>query len=88
MHKVRIINPSRDSGSTQGTEVWLDDFKLDGVTQVTFEASLDSVYQCNVSLNVRVLEIEGRMRVHIEAADYGAVMELVEERAAARAASE
>jgi hypothetical protein len=88
MHKVRIINPSRDNGSTLGTEVWLDDFKLDGVTHVTFEAAINSVYQCNVSLNVRVLEIEGRMRVHIEAADYDAVMQLVEERAAKRAASD
>ena len=87
MHRVRIVNPSSDSGSTEGTEVWLDDFKLDAVTHVTFEAALKSVYQCNVSLNVSVLEIEGRMRVHIEAADYGAVMELVEERAAARAAA-
>jgi hypothetical protein len=63
-----------------GTEVWLDDFKLDSVTHVTFEAALNSVYQCNVSLNVSVLEIEGRMRVHIDATDYGAVMELVDER--------
>ncbi len=87
MHKVRIVNPSRDDGSTLGTEVWLDDFKLDAVTHVEFEAAMQSVYRCNVSLNVRVLEIEGRMRVNIEAVDYDAVMQLVDERAAARAAT-
>lgn len=87
MHKVRIINPTNDSGSTMYTEVWLDDFKLDGVTHVTFEAALNEVYHCNVSMNVRVQEIEGRMKVHIDAVDYQAIMELVEERAAARAAT-
>jgi hypothetical protein len=87
VHKVRIVNPSSDSGSTQGTEVWLDDFQLDAVTGVTFYAQLNSVYQLDVSMNVRVMEVEGYMKVHIEAADYEAVLQLVEERAAARAAT-
>lgn len=88
MHKVRIINPESDSGSTQGTEVWLDDFKLDAVTGISFNARLDSVYQLDVSMNVRVMEVEGYMKVHIDATDYEAVMELIEKRAAERAASE
>ena len=87
MHKVRIVNVERDSGSTQGTEVWLDDFKLDAVTGVTFYARLNSVYQLDVSMNVRVMEVEGYMKVHIDATDYEAVLELIEERRAARAAA-
>jgi hypothetical protein len=69
VHRVRIVNPSRDNGSTLGTEVWLDGRKLDGVTGLAFEARLDSVYSLTLSLNVELAEIAGTMRVGLAAVE-------------------
>jgi len=57
MHKLRIVNPSSDSGDTMGTEVWLDDRKLDGVTYLSFEAKIKSMYHVQIGINVFLDEI-------------------------------
>ena len=69
MHKVRIINPSRDNGSTEGTEIYLDGRKVDGVTGATFEVALHDVYHLTLTLNVILEEVEGTARVRIAAVD-------------------
>ena len=69
MHKVRIVNPHSDSGVTQGTEVYLDGRKMDGVTGATFEAALNTVYHLTLTLNVILEEVEGTARVTIASVD-------------------
>lgn len=69
MHKVRIVNPHRDSGATEGTEIYLDGKKMDGVTGVTFGAVINDVYRLTLNLNVRLQEVEGTARVTIAAVD-------------------
>jgi hypothetical protein len=69
MHRVRIVNPHTDNGSTRGTEVYLDGRKMDGVTGATFEAAMGAVYHLTLTLNVVLEEVEGTARVTIAAVD-------------------
>jgi hypothetical protein len=69
VHRVRIVNPHTDSGATQGTEVYLDGRRMDGVTGATFEAGLDTVYHLTLMLNVTLEEVEGTARVTIASVD-------------------
>lgn len=69
MHKLRIVGT--ESGATQGTEVWLDDKRLEGVTRVYFGAELNSICTADITLLVSKADIESRPRLFIRAINYG-----------------
>lgn len=68
MHKLRIVGTK--NGATRGTEVWLDDMRLQGVTRVHFGAELNDVCKADISINVCKVEIESRSRLLIQAVNY------------------
>lgn len=61
MHKLRIVGT--ESGKTQGTEVWLDDRRLEGVTGVHLGIALNSVCHADISIHVCNVVVEGTVEV-------------------------